>query len=135
MAVTGLTSPSVTVNNEPISIVPNSLEFQEGLGEQTTRTQSAGGGSVETVYFDNDESKIGMVKFKIFSSTVAGGTSAPDLVRGWKTNGNANVITISENGGGFERTFNNASLNSNYTISVGSEAEIEVEFMSDQAIQ
>ncbi|KKK96854.1 hypothetical protein LCGC14_2658590, partial [marine sediment metagenome] len=98
---TGIAIVQVTVNNVNLAIVPNSAAYTEGIGEQTTRSQSAGGGSTESVFFDNAETKLSMVKFELFVTA-----ENIELARTFKTNQNRNVITLAGNGG-FTRTFNN----------------------------
>ena len=44
---TQISDPSVVVNNVGVAIVPNSLEFTEGLGEQEILVQAAGGGVIQ----------------------------------------------------------------------------------------
>lgn len=122
-----ISTPSVTVNNIAIAIVPNSVTYTEGLGEQTTRTQSAGGGSVQVVYSQNAESKLSMIRFELINTA-----ENIALIRQWKANTNNNAISITDTG--FTRTFTNASINSNYEVNLGSDTTIALEWMSNPAI-
>ncbi len=126
-----ITDVAFIVNNESISTVPNTMEFDEGLGEQAVRAMSTGEGSVELVYANNLESNIGMVKVSI-PSTVEN----IRLAKGWKVNRNRNVVTIagSTDDGDLTRTFIEAALTQNYKIPIGTEADIEIEFMAAQPI-
>ncbi len=126
-----ITDVTFTVNNENISTVPNTMEFDEGLGEQAVRAMSTGEGSVELVYANNLESNIGMVKVSI-PSTVEN----IRLAKSWKVNRNRNVVVIagSTDDGDLTRTFIQAALTSNYKVPIGTEADIEIEFMAAQPI-
>lgn len=127
MASVAISTPSVIVNNLPTLIVPNSLKYTEGLGEQNMRTQSSGGGTVDIVYSDNAQSKMSKVTFDVIntSDNIA-------LVRQWKTNLNQNAISII--GTGFSRNFSNMALTSNYEVTLGADTVIALEFMGNAAV-
>lgn len=131
MAVTvnNWSTPILVINNQAVFIVPGSLEFTEGQGEQQVRTQSGGGGTVQLVYSDNAETKISDVKFKIFSTVANIG-----LARSWKLNGSNNVISATHPTEDISRTFPNASLVNQYTIQANPEGVLELEFKTAQAI-
>lgn len=116
-----VTNPSVVVNNIAIPVIPNSVMFTDGLGEQKQRPQSAGGGNVDLVYSDNVETHIAKVKFKLINTA-----ANMDAALGWKTNGNANVITIT--GNGLNRSFAAAALVNDFENNLGVDGEIELEF-------
>ena len=126
-----LTDATVLVNNEAHSIVPNSLVFNEGLGEQQVRAMSAGGGKTEQVYARNLESNVGMVKFELPTTP-----RNIEIAKQWKQNGNGNVVAIAGTtpDGDVTRTFTQAALTNNYEIEVGTETSIEIEFHSNPAI-
>ncbi len=129
-----IANPQVTINNIAVSVVPNSVSYTEGFGEQTIRAASTGGSSVEQVFSQNIESNFSKVMFGIFPT--------PENIasaRVWKTNLNANVITITgdvtSNGvtTSFQRTFTNAAILNDYDVPLGSDTTIELEFQSDAA--
>ena len=122
-----LANPQVLVNNNPIAIIPNSLTFMEGLGEQTVEPHSAGGNNVFAVYAEDVSTRIGEVKFELANTeqNIA-------LIRDWKLRGNDNVIII--NGEEFSRTFSNSVLSNNYEIGLGADTNISLEFKSDPAV-
>lgn len=126
-----LVSAAVTVNNEVIGIVPNSLVFTEGLGEQSVRAVSVGEGKTETVYAQNLETNMSMVKFEVYTTP-----ESVKLARQWKTNGNQNLVQIAGRTaeGNVERTFTGAALIGNYEVGIGTETTIEIEFHANQAI-
>jgi len=127
-----LADAAILVNNEVVSVTPNSVEFDEGLGEQKIRAVSVGGGQTEQVYARDVETNFSSVKFSL--------PTTPDnvkLARSWKTNANQNVVAIAgstSDGKTMTRTFTQAALVGNYKIPIGSEADIEIEFMANTAI-
>ena len=68
----------VEVNNDQVGIVPNSLSFNEGLGEQRILAVSEGGGQISQVFSNDLETAFGMVRFSLRST-------APNIerVRQW----------------------------------------------------
>lgn len=129
-----LANPQVTVNNIPVSVVPNSVMYTEGLGEQNMRAASTGGDSVEQVYSQNIENNFSKISFEIYPT--------PDninLARVWKINRNANVITVigDVTSGGvttsIQRSFTNAAILNDYDVALGADTTIELEFQSDAA--
>lgn len=130
MSKTQISDASVIVNNVGVNIVPNSLSFTEGYGEQAVLVQSAGGGVLEQVYSNDVETNLAMVKFSL-RSTVANIA----LAREWKTNANKNVIAVTATvlEGSLTRTFNNAALTGDYEVSLSADGVIEVEFKADKA--
>jgi hypothetical protein len=126
--VQALTTPSITVNNITVAIVPNSFSYTEGFGEQALRVQSAGGGGVQQVYSDNAETKVSSAKWSMINTA-----ENIALIRTWKANSNANAISATA-ADGFARTFNNAALTGDYEVNMGADTTIDVEFMSDSAV-
>ena len=103
-----LADVSVVINNEPIAIVPNSVTYTEGLGEQNMRVASAGGGSVEQVFSNDIETNLSMVNFEVFNDI-----ETIELVRSWKVNRNNNTVSLSgrtPDGLTMTRTFRQQSL-------------------------
>jgi hypothetical protein len=124
---TALANPSVLVNNLATPIVPNSFTFTEGRGEQTVRVQSAGGGSVQSVFSNNVETNLSTVKFSMFPTA-----ENINAILAWKDNGSANVISAT--GAGLTRSFTNATLIGDYEVNLGSDTVIDLEFKTDAAI-
>ena len=128
---TQLADALVTVNNVPVAIMPNSLVYTEGLGEQVIRAASAGGGQVEQIYSNNIESNFSMINFAI-PATVDNIAAA----RQWKSNQNQNVVEISGQTpeGSVTRTFTQAAILNDYEVALGSETDIPVEFKANPAV-
>ena len=122
---------AVQVNNNTVAIIPNTLAYTEGKGEQTIRAASAGGGQVEQIYANNVESNFSMVKFEL-PATVEN----IELAREWKSNANANLVQLagSTPEGRVTRTFSQAALLSDYEVPLGSDTNISIEFKSNPAI-
>jgi len=122
---------AVQVNNNTVAIIPNTLAYTEGKGEQTIRAASAGGGQVEQIYANNVESNFSMVKFEL-PATVEN----IELAREWKSNANANLVQIagSTPEGRVTRTFSQAALLGDYEVPLGSDTNIAIEFKSNPAI-
>ncbi len=127
--VAAITTPSVTINNETISVVPNSISYDEGLGEQTVRVQSAGAGSVQTVFSQDVTLRKSTVKFSMYPTK-----ENISSLREWKIAEDANAILITDSNSGFTKTFLQAALTSNYEIKLGSDDQIDVEFCTQSAI-
>ncbi len=123
-----ISNPSLAMNNLPFAIVPNSFSYTEGLGEQDVVVQSAGGGSVQSVFTDNVEMRYSSLKFDM-QNTVEN----IDLIRTWKINENNNGMTGTAPSG-WSRTFNSVVLTSDYEVNLGSDTVISLEFKSDSAI-
>ena len=126
----GLANPQVEVNGLSVAIVPNSFSFTEGFGEQSVKTQSAGGQAVEEVFFDNAETKLSMVKFELYNTdeNIA-------LTRIFKANTNGNLITWT---GGTKsdtvRAVRAAALTNDYEVNLKNEGLLSLEFHGRSAI-
>jgi hypothetical protein len=126
-----LTDATVIANNEAVAIVPNSLSYTEGLGEQDVAAASLGGGATEQVYSENVESACSKLMFAL--------PTTPENIQGaraWKTNRNRNVFQIAGDTGEGEvtRTFQQASLTGDYEVNVGVDGQIDIEIKSQAAI-
>ena len=126
-----LSDATFQVNNEAVATIPNSISFTEGLGEQTVKAASIGGGASEPVYAYNLESNFAMVKAELPSTP-----ENIELAKSWKTNRNNNVVQIigETPEGTVTRTFSRAAIVSDYEIGIGADATIPVEFRSAPAI-
>jgi len=116
-----LANPIVTINNEAIFVLPNSVMYTEGKGEQNIRTQSAGGGAVQTVFSEDVESNKSKVNLSITNTQ-----ENIDIARTWKSNQDANVISIVSPG--FSRTISSTALINDYEVNLSADGEIALEF-------
>ena len=83
----------VTVNNEPIGIVPNSLKYKRGKGETNVRSASTGGGGIEIVTTRNAEDNVGMISFDMYVTSIN-----ESLFNDWKSSPEGNVVQIQQLG-------------------------------------
>ena len=124
-----LANPQVEVNGLSVAIVPNSLSFTGGGGEQTVKSQSSGGASVEQVFSDNAESKFSMVKFDLYSTD-----ENISNARIWKFNLDNNTISVT---GGpnsdTHRIFNEGALTNDYEVNLKNEGIFSLEFHTKPA--
>ena len=120
-------NPTIMVNNNLIAFKPNSVSYNEGLGEQTLRVESTEGGNITQVYTDNIEMKKSKIKFSMLPTI-----KNIEFARQWKILANFNVITLS----GIDnitkqtltRTFASCALINNYNINLTNDVYIEIEF-------
>lgn len=126
-----LTDATLLANNEAVGVNPNSIAFTEGKGEQTLRPVSIGDGKVEQVFANNLETSMSKLKF-----TMPATIDNVALALAWKNNRNGNVFTIagSTADGDLTRTFTQAAVVNDYEVPIGTEADIEIEVMSNSAI-
>lgn len=125
-----ITTPSIVINNVPVSIVPNSFSYTEGKGEQTMRVASSGGGNVDIVYSDDVKTHLSNVKFKMYSVD-----AYIENIRVWKSNLSNNVITASSDvTGNFTRTFNFAALTNDPEVTLGADSTVDFEWKTAQAV-
>lgn len=103
-----LSVPTVIINNETYSIVPNSFMYDGGEGEVTVRAASAGGGNTTSVHSQNAETQIGKTKFDVFLTP-----SLDADIATWKEQVGANSIQAIQrdiNGESVTLSFDNMSL-------------------------
>lgn len=91
----------LTINNEIVPFMANSLTAPEGFGENQVHVQEMGGGEVDIVVTTDLSTKIGKVTFDL-KSTVEN----KERLRAWKANFDQNLIKITDRFGNtdvFER--------------------------------
>ncbi len=129
-----LANPQVVVNNISLAIKANSLDFTEGFGEQIVRAASAGGASVVQILADNIEDNFSEVKFSL-EPTIDNINNA----RVWKSNPGQNVISVTgtvtdgTTEQTFSRTFSKASITNNYSVMLGADTSVDLEWKSEPA--
>lgn len=127
MAKFTLARPTIIANNTPIQIVPNSVVYTEGKGEQNVRTQSAGGGLTEIVISENVETNMSKLNFSLMPTqeNIA-------LAREWKSKPGQNAFQIVE--GQFSRTIGDATVVNDYDVELGADTVISIEIMGAAAV-
>jgi len=126
-----LSNAAVLVNDEVVTIVPNSLKFNEGQGEKQVRAGSTGGGGVEQIFSENVEDALGKVSFSIHTTP-----ANVELQRKWQANKNRNVVTIagSTDEGEVTRTYTQAAVVNDPDVEVASEGVIALEWMANAPV-
>jgi hypothetical protein len=126
-----LSNGSVLVNNDVVAIIPNTLTYTEGLGEQSIRAASAGGNQTEQVFSDNVEMRYSTIKFEL-PSTITN----IEKLRQWKQNKNQNLVQIQGRtaDGTLSRTFSQAALLTDYEVPLTNDGNITVEWRSNPAV-
>jgi hypothetical protein len=126
-----LARPSVVINNTSVLVVPNSVSYTSGLGEQNVRTQSAGGGATDLVISQNVETNMSSFKMSMFPTpeNIA-------VARAIKSNAGLNVIDIVDNEATppFTKTIQTATLINDYEVNLGADTTIDLEFMGSTAV-
>lgn len=120
--------PSVTVDNTILPIMPNSVVYTEGFGEQTVRVQSSGGGSVQQVVSTNLETALSS-----FKCTVLNTVANINFIRQIKSTGAPHVVTWFDSAVGFTRTMEQAVLVNDYEVNLSSDGNIALEFKGTAA--
>ena len=129
MAKKRLSTPKINLNNEEISIVPNSLVYDGGEVEITVTAVTKGGGKTESIHSENAENAVGMVKFEMPTTS-----DIDEKIAEWKEQIAGNVIKLTERVGVKIKTitFKGMSLVNKVERGVGSEGKVELEFKGDQ---
>lgn len=126
-----LSKAALIINNTPVFYSPNSLTYDEGLGEQAMRAMAGGGNQIEAVFSDNVEARLGMVKVDLPSTleNIA-------LVRQWKQNKDQNLVQIvgRTSEGNFNKTFAQAAITNRYEVPLTNDGVISLEFTSQPAV-
>lgn len=126
--MTSLTNPAILINGSPVAYVPNSLEFSDGYGDRSIRTQTTGDGNVEQIITQDVESQIGRVKFTLLSTT-----DNIKRVTQWEQNIDANAIELSA-APDFTRQYAKMVVMSEPSKTAGQDANFDVEFQGSKAI-
>lgn len=105
----GFTPKQVLVNGKGVLIVQNSLMITGGYGETTVRTQVFGKSTVQ-VLSQNLENAKSKITFDIITTDSTGSDDPRQLIKIWKQQGNANLITVVPDGEGKNQQFPNMAL-------------------------
>lgn len=127
MAIKGLSTPLLVINNVTVAYLPNTLSFTEGIPEKKLRAQTAGGGSVQMVYTTNVETQFSNVKFSL--TTTADHIQA---IKDWENHDFDNAISLTD--AGLTRYGSNAGIINKPDISTGVDGKIDIEFQCDPLV-
>lgn len=124
-----LVDPTVIVDNLVLGVVPNSVQFTEGMGEQKVFVATAGGGSVQQIVADDVTGKQSHLKVHVFPTF-----ENIKNIRAIKANMNGHVVTLSDAASDFHRTITAAVLVNNYEVKLGTDDVIELEFIGNPSV-
>tara|TARA_R110000772_G_C13310322_1_gene440400 strand:- start:10206 stop:10598 length:393 start_codon:yes stop_codon:yes gene_type:complete len=124
-----IATPTIQVNNETISIIPNSFKYKGGRGERSIRTQSSGGSAVDVVMTENAETKKSMVTFEMLNTAKNIG-----LAEDWQDALNANAITASDNNQNFTKAFANMTVINDPEVTLSQDGNLTIEFEGSAAV-
>lgn len=126
MSERALSNPQVSVNDEIIAIVPNSLSYKPGIGDKDAKAQSSGGNAVSIVITENAETKVSMVKFKMYNTK-----SNLQRVKDWCAL-YSNTIEIAELD--LTESFSDMVVTTEPERAVGADGELEIEFKGQPSL-
>lgn len=131
MAEQAFSNPTISVNDETVAIIPNTLMTKNGHGETKVRAVSTGGGGGGTVHTVDAESRFSVVKFDL-PNTAANA----EKVRQWKSAIGTNTVSFFERVGGdvVERTFTGQSIVNDPEFEASADGKVSIEFNGDPAV-
>ena len=121
-----ISNPSIRINDETISIVPNSVMVTLGGGEVNSRAASAGGNAIEIVHSSNAETKVGKINFDVYPTP-----DAISKITTWQRSIGANTAQVVGNlsdGSQFSLTMDTASLINDPELELSADGVISLEF-------
>lgn len=128
-----INNPTVTINNTPFPISANTFVYTEGLGEQKTKIQSAGGGNIDPVDADD-------IELKYSKMTIIALPTIPNIenLKQFKLLASNNVVQVSGKDSVtnqiITRTFTQARLVSDYNVELSTDGTISTEWNAKSAI-
>jgi len=132
MARVALSVPEILVNDEKISIVPNSFTYDKGEAEINVRSASTGNGASESVHTVNAETAIAEPMFSVYVTN-----ENDNRIRQWKENIGGNIIKAVQrvpNGTDIVLTFPGQSLTNKPSREAAADGTTSLEFKGDQGI-
>ncbi len=127
-----LNDPQVTLNDELLTTVANSISFTTGDGERSVKAAGTGSGKGVMTISENVETKISTAKFSVFT-TVANADIVEQAIK--RLNSNVLVIAGTDNfGNSLRKTFTNAVVTNNPEFNLQQDGQIDVEFAADPAV-
>lgn len=103
------TPKKIYINGNIIPFVQNSFKVKGGYGETINRVQVSGR-SVILVPAENLETKISEISFDLITQDLDSNADPRVLIRTWKSNAGANIITVEPEGAGQTQQIKSASL-------------------------
>ena len=132
MAEIILNDPQVTLNDELLAIVGNSVSFTTGDGERSIKAAGTGGGKAVLTISENIETKISTAKFSVFT-TVRNADTVDQAIK--RLNNNVLVIAGTDPfGNSLRKTFTNATITNNPEFNLQADGQIDIEMSSDPVV-
>ena len=132
MSRVALSVPEILINDEKVSIVPNTFTYDKGEAEINVRSASAGNGASESVHTVNEETAISEPMFSLYVTN-----ENDNRIRQWKENIGNNVIKAVQrvpNGNDIVITFPGQSLTNKPSREASADGVVALEFKGDQGI-
>ena len=127
-----LNDPQVTLNDELLTIVANSVSYTTGDGERSVKAAGTGGGKGVLTISENVETKISTAKFSVFT-TVENADIVESAIK--RLNGNVLVIAGTDPfGNSLRKTFTNAVIMNNPEFTLQTDGQVDVEISSDPVV-
>ncbi len=130
MSLKTLSVPQISINNEAVRIVPNSLTYDGGEGEVAVRSASGGGRNSESVHSANAETFISKVMFDMYLTS-----DLDQNIAQWKEAIGNNSIQINQRplGGGDAITlsFDGMSLTTPVERAASADGVVSLEWSGD----
>lgn len=125
-----ISTPTVVVDGIVLAIVPNSLSFTEGFGEQDVKVQSSGGGQVQPIITRDVSTALSRVQMQVVNTA-----ANIDQLRTIKSAVDSfHVVAFFDDRVGFIRTVQQAIMTSDYEVGLGADTPISIEFKGAQAV-
>jgi hypothetical protein len=132
MAEIILNDPQVTLNDELLAIVGNSVSYTTGEGERSLKAAGTGGGKGVLTISEDIETKISTAKFSVFS-TVGNVDTIDQAIK--RLNNNVLVIAGTDLfGNSLRKTFTNSVIMNNPEFNLQKDGQIDVEISSDPVV-
>lgn len=124
--------PAIMINGVEIGYVPDTLIFDEGLGDHDLNINIDDNGLLTRDFNAVLGSELGAVKFKILRTNYN-----LNLIRQWKSNGSSNTIVLHDPDKitNFNIKFNEAVLYKKCEIHSSPYSDIKIEFSTLPAVQ
>ncbi len=127
-----LNDPQVTLNDELLAIVGNSVSYTTGDGERSVKAAGTGSGKGVLTISENVESKISTAKFSVYA-TVENADLIEQAIK--RLNGNVLVIAGTDTfGNSLRKTFTNAVVTNDPEFNLQQDGQIDVEMSSDPVV-
>ena len=120
--ILGLATPSITVNNNTVGIVPDSFKYKSGVGNRTVSTQSAGGDSVDIIITEDVTTKKSYCAFDLRSTV-----ENINLYKLMQTGVGTNSILAADNRVGFSESVDQMTVISDAEITAAQDGMFTVE--------